>query len=64
MNLMDLRFQKGSLFSVLLGAACTIFFAVMAVIEPKYKYFSLFLVILGLAATWRQYLARNRNREN
>jgi hypothetical protein len=61
---MDLRFQKGSLFSVLLGTACTLFFAVMAVIEPKHKYFSLFLVILGLGATWRQYLAWTRHREN
>ncbi len=61
---MERPFLKASLFGVLLGAACTLFFAVMAVVEPKYKYFSLLLVILGLAGTWRQYLAWNRQREH
>jgi hypothetical protein len=61
---MDRRFLQASLFSVLLGAACTLFFTVMAVIVPKYKYFSLFLVILGLAGTWRQYLSWNRDRQH
>jgi hypothetical protein len=61
---MDHPFLKTGLFRVLLGTACTLFFAVMAIIQPRYKYFSIFLVILGLAGTWRQYLAWNRRREH
>ncbi|MBP1596376.1 MAG: hypothetical protein H6Q05_1753 [Acidobacteria bacterium] len=60
---MDQRFPKGSLFGVLLGAACTLFFAAMAVVEPRHRYFSLFLVILGLTGTWRQYMVWKRHRE-
>jgi len=53
---MERRFLKASLFSVLLGAACTLFFAVMAVVEPKYKAKALAsgaeAVILGRAVNY------------
>lgn len=54
--------QKYSLCMMLLGMVCTIYFAVQAVIEPTYKYASLFCVVIGLAGTTRQYLLWYRAR--
>lgn len=54
--------QKYTLFLLSLAIACTIFFAVQAVIEPTHKYAWLFFVVIGLAGSTRQYLVWYRTR--
>lgn len=55
MNVFDKQLQKASLSPALLYAALTLFFIVYAALEPGHRYVSLFLVIIGLSGTWRQY---------
>jgi len=47
--------QNYSLLMLVLGIVCTVFFAVMTVIEPAHRYPALGLVLLGLATITRQY---------
>ncbi len=63
MNIIDRQFQKGSGFMVLLGVVLTLFFTAYAIIEPEQKYFSLFLTLIGLTGTWRQYVVWSRKRK-
>lgn len=48
------------LFRVILGCAVTTFFAVYSLIEPEYKYFSIWAVMIGAVGTWGLYLAWRR----
>ncbi len=55
------RKRVGDGFSrIVVGAASTAFFAVYSVVEPDYKYISVWLVMIGAVGTWGLYLSWKR----
>lgn len=53
--MIKISMERGSLFRVILGIVAVLFFTISALSNQENIYFHLFLVLLGLNLTWREY---------